>query len=62
MSEKYQQLYEKLDSMEKDIEKFYVKGQNAAGTRLRKALGELKKLAQDMRLEIQTIKNERKNG
>ncbi len=61
MSEKYEQMIEHLKSMEKDIEKFYVKGQNAAGTRLRKALSELKKMAQDMRVEIQNIKNERKN-
>ena len=46
--------------METDVEKFYVKGQAAAGTRVRKALSELKKMSQDMRNEIQAIKAERK--
>ncbi len=61
MSEKYNQMIEHLKSMEKDVEKFYVKGQSAAGTRLRKALSELKKLAQEMRVEIQEIKAQRKS-
>ncbi len=60
MSDKYEALKAHLDSMEKDVEKFYVKGQSAAGTRLRKQLNELKKLAQEMRIEIQAIKAERK--
>ncbi|RMD50709.1 MAG: histone H1 [Ignavibacteria bacterium] len=60
MSDKYNALIEHLKSMESDIEKFYVKGQSAAGTRIRKALSELKKMAQDMRNEIQEIKAQRK--
>ncbi len=60
MSDKYSQLVEFVKNMDTDVEKFYVKGQSAAGTRVRKALSELKKMAQDMRNEIQTIKAERK--
>ena len=60
MSDKYNALIEQLKSMETDVEKFYVKGQSAAGTRIRKALSELKKMAQDMRNEIQEIKAQRK--
>ncbi len=60
MSDKYEALKAHLADMEKDVEKFYVKGQSAAGTRLRKQLNELKKLAQEMRIEIQAIKAERK--
>ncbi len=60
MSDKYTQLLEFIKNMEADVEKFYVKGQSAAGTRVRKALSEVKKMAQDMRNEIQTIKAERK--
>ena len=59
MSQSYQDLLDHLKAMETDIQKFYEKGQAAAGTRLRKALSELKKKAQDMRNEIQTIKAER---
>ncbi|MDZ7763586.1 MAG: histone H1 [Melioribacteraceae bacterium] len=59
MSESYQKLFDHLRTMEQDVEKFYDKGQAAAGTRVRKSLSELKKMAQDMRNEIQDIKKQR---
>lgn len=40
-----------------EMEKFYDKGNKAAGTRARKGLQDLKKLSQDIRLEIQAKKN-----
>lgn len=40
-----------------EMSKFYDKGNKAAGTRARKGLQDLKKLAQEIRLEIQDIKN-----
>ncbi|MFH5832691.1 histone H1 [Halalkalibaculum sp. DA3122] len=46
-----------ISSLEGDMDKFYKKGNKAAGTRARKGLQELKKLAQDVRLEIQDVKN-----
>ncbi|MGM0589246.1 MAG: histone H1 [Bacteroidota bacterium] len=46
-----------VDEMEDDMNKFYNKGNKAAGTRARKSLQELKKLAQEIRLEIQDMKN-----
>jgi hypothetical protein len=49
-----------LDAMGKDLEKFYSKGQNSAGTRLRKALNDVRKKCQEMRNEIQGIRAERK--
>jgi ABC-type Zn uptake system ZnuABC Zn-binding protein ZnuA len=58
--EKYQQLVDFVQSLQPDFVKFYEKGQSAAGTRLRKGLSELKKLAQDVRNDVQTIKSERK--
>lgn len=61
MSEKYNQLIQYLQSLETDVTKFYVKGQSAAGTRVRKGLSELKRMAQDMRNEIQAVKAERKS-
>jgi len=60
MSDSYTQLVEFVKNMEADVEKFYVKGQSAAGTRVRKALSEIKKMAQNMRNEIQAIKAQRK--
>ena len=44
-------------NLEADFVKFYEKGQAAAGTRLRKGLSELRKLAQDARKEIQETKH-----
>ncbi|MDX1586994.1 MAG: histone H1 [Balneolaceae bacterium] len=46
-----------IEGVEEDMEKFYEKGNKAAGTRARKGLQELRKLAQEVRLEIQDIKN-----
>lgn len=46
-----------MTELEEDLVKFYEKGNKAAGTRARKQLQELKKLSQDIRLEIQDIKN-----
>jgi len=60
MSDSYTQLVEFVKNMETDVEKFYGKGQSAAGTRVRKALSEVKKMSQDMRNEVQAIKVERK--
>tara|TARA_R110000868_G_scaffold304437_3_gene565008 strand:- start:30150 stop:30326 length:177 start_codon:yes stop_codon:yes gene_type:complete len=46
-----------VESVSEEMEKFYDKGNKAAGTRARKGLQDLKKLAQDIRLEIQAKKN-----
>ena len=59
--EKLQQIREILDGMQKDIEKFYDKSQNAAGTRIRKDLNSIRKLAAEMRKEIQDVRNNRKS-
>jgi ABC-type Zn uptake system ZnuABC Zn-binding protein ZnuA len=55
--ERYSQLTDVLDEAEEDLMKFYEKGNKAAGTRARKSLMELKKLAHEIRQEIQDIKN-----
>ncbi|HXD30560.1 MAG TPA: hypothetical protein VN643_05570 [Pyrinomonadaceae bacterium] len=55
--ERYNQLKELVATFEKDFEKFYVTHNKAAGTRIRKHMQELRSLAQEIRLEIQTIKN-----
>jgi hypothetical protein len=62
MSEKYYKLIEYLKSLEPDVQKFYDKGQAAAGTRLRKGMSELKNMAQEIRVEVQNIKSDRKDG
>jgi ABC-type Zn uptake system ZnuABC Zn-binding protein ZnuA len=61
-TDRYSELIQHLEAMKEDFEKFYVKGKNAAGTRLRKNLQELRRLAQEIRTEIQAIKVARKQG
>lgn len=46
-----------VESLEADFEKFYDKKNNAAGTRVRKGMQDMKNLAQEIRLEVQDIKN-----
>lgn len=56
--ERYAQLKDLLESVEGDFEKFYDKGNKAAGTRVRKAMQDLKNMAQEIRVEVQNKKNE----
>ena len=52
-----EQIRELVSSAEEDYEKFYGKGNAAAGTRVRKSMQELKSLAQELRLDVQKTKN-----
>ncbi len=45
-----------VDGLEEDFGKFYDKGNKAAGTRVRKAMQDLKKMAQDIRVDVQEKK------
>ncbi|MDG5766425.1 histone H1 [Balneolales bacterium ANBcel1] len=47
-----------IDDLEVDMEKFYSKNNKTAGTRARKTLQDLKKLAQDIRIDIQDKKKD----
>ena len=49
-------IQEVLNNVQTDVEKFG-NGNKAAGTRIRKAMQEIKTLAQDVRTQVQTIKN-----
>ena len=44
-------------ALEADADMFYIKGNSAAGTRIRKGMQDLKNLAQAIRLEVQDTKN-----
>jgi hypothetical protein len=66
----YQDKYDKLVNMitddfeingkefniKDDFEKFFVKGNKAAGARIRKAMQEIKKLTQEIRTDVQSYK------
>ena len=46
-----------LEETRDDHEKFFDRGNNAAGTRVRKAMQDVKTLAQELRVEVQETKN-----
>lgn len=54
---KFNELKSLIDGLEGDADKFFNKGNSAAGTRVRKGLQDVKNLAQTIRLEIQEAKN-----
>jgi len=60
MANRIQDLYDEMKveykSSEGDMEKF-CDGNNSAGTRVRKAMQNIKNLCQDVRTEVQTQKN-----
>ncbi len=53
---KFEELRDFVAELERDFAQFYEKGNKAAGTRVRKAMQDLKKKAQDIRVEIQDKK------
>jgi hypothetical protein len=46
-----------LESMQSDYNKFYDDGNASAGTRVRKAMQQVKTTAQEIRLHVQETKN-----
>ncbi len=59
---RFEELRDLIMNLEGDFDKFYNKENQAAGTRVRKGMQELKKLAQDIREEVQNIKNSREES
>ncbi len=51
-----EKIQEVLEQTQNDVEKFN-NGNKSAGTRIRKAMQEIKGLAQEVRLHVQSIKN-----
>ncbi len=56
--EKFNDLIKLIEGIKKDVEKFYEKGNKSAGVRVRKTMQEVKKLAQEIRVEISEIRKE----
>lgn len=54
---RFEQLRDLIVSLEDDFDKFYEKNNQAAGTRVRKGMQEMKNLAQEIRIEVQDKKN-----
>ncbi len=55
---RFNEIKDLILGLEADFEKFYDKGNQAAGTRVRKGMQDLKNMAQDIRKEVQDKKNE----
>jgi hypothetical protein len=53
---KFEELKARVASLEDDMYKFHFRLNGAAGTRVRKAMQEIKVLAQEIRTEIQELK------
>lgn len=55
--DQFNELKNLILGLEADADKFYDKGNSAAGTRLRKGLQDVKNLSQTIRLGVQEAKN-----
>lgn len=44
-------------NLKDDFEKFFIKGNKTAGTRIRKVMQEIKKITQDVRNDVQEYKS-----
>jgi hypothetical protein len=57
--EKFEQIKTLIEQAQGDVDKFFAKGNSSAGTRVRQAMQELKKLAQEVRIEVQEAKTKK---
>lgn len=55
--EKFEEIKKLIIEAEEDVNKFYVKGNKAAAVRIRKAMQDLKTLAQELRVHVQEAKS-----
>jgi exonuclease VII small subunit len=55
--ENFEKIKQILESAESDAIKFFEKGNKQAGTRLRKAYGEIANLCKEGRKEVSAVKN-----
>ena len=56
LNQTFDDLQDAINDCQTDVTKF-VEGNNSAGTRIRKAMQETKRLAQEVRIEVQDQKN-----
>lgn len=58
--ETFESLKSLIQGAEKDAQKFYLKGNSAAGRRLRKAMQRSKLISQDIRVEVLAVKGKKR--
>ena len=56
--DRYEELLALVESLQDDFKKFYDDDNKAAGTRVRKGMLEVRNMAQNIRVEVQDIKNQ----
>ncbi len=56
LNNEFDELQNVINDCQSDVTKF-IEGNNSAGTRVRKAMQAVKKMAQDIRVEVQDQKN-----
>ena len=56
-NDRLEQLITLLEESREDFTKFYERGNNAAGTRIRKTMQEVKNVAQELGVDVQDTKN-----
>ena len=56
VNQTFDDLQDAINDCQSDVTKF-IEGNNSAGTRVRKAMQEVKRLAQEVRIEVQDQKN-----
>lgn len=61
MSKIFESIQQKVSEAEAEVKKFY-EGNNAAGGRVRKAMQELRELAQELRKDVLETRNSRKTS
>ncbi|MBM4166201.1 MAG: histone H1 [Ignavibacteria bacterium] len=57
---RYQELIALIETFQEDFRKFYERGNASAGVRVRKHMADLKRKAQEIREEVQSLKLEKK--
>ena len=62
MNNRFEQVRDLILNLEGDFDKFYNKNNQAAGTRVRQGMQTLKELAQEIRTEVQKMKNDAKDA
>ena len=55
--EKFEEIKKRIQEVEDDVAKFYEKGNKSAAVRIRKAMQDVKNLAQELRVHVQETKN-----
>jgi hypothetical protein len=58
----FDKLRDLVMNLESDFDKFYSKNNQAAGTRVRQGMQTLKVMAQEIRIEVQNMKNEKEDA